>query len=152
MPKLDQSQWDRFKAIHRDFYDQVAGTEVIWKRLISNIDRWAEGETDTYEEITLKAIVAFNDFRTWPINMGTVSGTVDKENIYLLLNETYLDELGFLNDNRYFDFNPSLDRFMVNGQIFYPLGDTPVAQTFNSVGYFMIILSREPVETGASLR
>jgi hypothetical protein len=152
MTFLTTKQWTAFNRVHRQWFDDVAGSEIIWKKVITNVDRWGEGEAELYEEITLRAIISYNDFRTWPINIGNIEGTIDKESIYLLINKPYLDELGYINENGNFDIDPVLDRFLVNGQHYYPVGDTGVAQIYNTVGYFMIILSREPLNTGDPLR
>jgi len=152
MSFITQEQWSKFNQIQRQYYEDIAGISVIWRTVIKNVDRWAEGESEETVDIPVKAIVSFNDFRTWPTNRPTESGTLDKENLYLLLNKLYLGENSWLNNNGYFNFDPVMDRFIVDGILYKPDGDTQVSQIYDTVGYIMVILSREPTQTGFSSR
>lgn len=152
MSYITPAQWSNFSQIQRQYYEDIAGITIQWKRVVNNVDRWGEGEAEAFQDIPMKAIVAFNDFRTWPVNRPTASGTLDKENLYILLNKEYLSENGWLNDNGYFDLDPVLDRFIVDGILYKPDGDTQVAQVYSDVGLIMVILSREPTATGSSSR
>lgn len=149
---ITNADWDVFWDGHRAHFDAIAGMELTWKRVVANVDRYGEGEVEQFEEIPLKAIVAFNDFRNWPINVSTSSGVIDQENLYVLLNMDYLEELGYVSPEENFSFDPVLDSFKFHGITYYPQGDTPVAQIYDKAGYYMVILSRKPIKTGDDAR
>lgn len=145
---ITQADWGVFKAQQRQHFDAIAGTTVIWRKLVSNIDRYGEGTGKQFEDIPLQAIVAYNYFRSWPINTISPAGVGDMENFYILFNMDLLSELGYLSPNNNFDFDPVHDVFILNGITYYPQGDTPVGQIFSEAGLYMVILSREPINTG----
>lgn len=145
---MTNQDWENFRTVQRNYFDQVAGTEVIWRKLISNVDRYGEGEAVETTDITLKVITSYNFFRNWPINETTPSGVSDKENFYILINLEYLRDLGLLSPEENLDFDPVHDTFILGGITYYPQGDTPIGQVFASAGYYMVILSRKPISTG----
>lgn len=144
--------WSKFKSIHRTFFEGIAARPITWFRLKSNHDRWGEGESPQYEEIELKAVLGYNYFRTWPTNQFTETGALDKESMYVYINRQYLKELGYINKNGNFDMDPVHDKFLIDGIMYYPDGDSNIALAYDDPMYYMIILSREVVKTGKKAR
>jgi hypothetical protein len=143
-PSLEE--WQDFRSDLFDFAGNTAQQEVIWKRLVSRLQRFGE-DSPVYENITLKCLAAYNSFRVWPINRQSAFGTQDKEYLYILLNNDYLRALGLLNDQSIFTFNPFEDRFILNGIPHKVSGDTPAAQDLNSPIFTIIILERDLIQT-----
>jgi hypothetical protein len=151
MPILT-SPWKKHQALHRAYFEGTAGTEVIWRRLKKNYDRFGEGESRKYQEIKLKVIPGYNDFRTWPTTNFTEAGAVDKESMYLLINRDYLKELGYINSRGNLDFDPVYDKFVLHGLIYKADGDTNIAPSYDQSLYFLLILSRDLIKTGTPAR
>lgn len=143
---------ETFKTLHHDYLSDISDETVIWRRVISNVDRWGEGEAERFEEITLKAQVCFNSFKVWPSNYPEITGTNDGESLFILIEYQYLNSLGFISESGNFNFNPSLDRFIIKGLSYVPRGDSPIGAVKDQYISYMIILVREPINTGDSLR
>lgn len=149
---LTPSLWYKFKSTHLDFFKNIAGRDIVWRRLNLNLDRWGEGDQKKFVEIKLKAILGYNDFRTWPTNQSTATGILDKSSMYILLNREYLKSKGYINNNGNFDFDPINDRFIIDGIEYRPDGDTNIGLAYDDSLYYMIILSREVIKTGLNAR
>jgi len=144
--------WDKYKKAINAFSNTVSNEDIQWHRLISNVDRFGEGESEQTEIIPLKSLVAYNTFRTWPVDSRTPSGTIDKEYCHLYLNLAYLQENNWLTVNKQFDFNPGLDRFWLNGLEYKPAGDTGTSQANVDPLFQILILEREEYATGKDTR
>ena len=90
-----------------------------------------------------QALCYYNAFRNWPINKATVTGELDDENLSILVTKSYIEQLGHLTPEGYWDFNWSEDRFVINGITYKPSGDTQVAQAKDEALVFMVILKRD---------
>lgn len=82
-------------------------------------------------------------FRNWPINKATVSGELDDENLSILISKNYIEQIGYLNQEGYWNFNWSEDRFVINGIVYKPSGDTQVSQAKDEALVFLVILKRD---------
>lgn len=141
---IPDSVWAHYKNIVSDFIDNDAGKQpIVWKRYNSNILPYGEDSGETYDNIPLDVLVGYNSFRTWPINRATTSGELDSQNLAIWVSAKLLKSRGFLNSNGYWEFNRSLDRFIINGIEYKSSGDTQVAQAKDEALLFMVVLKRE---------
>jgi len=144
--------WDAYIKVINAFSDSVSEQPIVWRHVLANVDRWQEGMARQYEERDMITLVAYNTFRTWPVDIRTDTGIIDKEYCHLYLNLQYLKDNGWLTTHNVFDFNPDYDRFIVNGQVYKPAGDTGTAQANIAPVFHILILEREEIDTGAKAR
>lgn len=141
---VSNKAWDRYKKIIYGFLDTDAGRQTItWAKRVNQLLSHGEDETPRYYKIPIEALCFYNAFRNWPINRSTVSGEIDDENLSILVTKSYVEQLGYLNQDGYWEFNWSEDRFVINGIIYKPAGDTQVAQAKDEALVFMVILKRD---------
>lgn len=136
--------WNRYKKIITDFLDWDAGRQTItWAKYVNQYLNYAEDDSPRYYNIPLEALCYYNAFRNWPINKATVSGELDDENLSILISKNYIEQIGYLNQEGYWNFNWSEDRFVINGIVYKPSGDTQVSQAKDEALVFLIILKRD---------
>nr|DAJ84832.1 MAG TPA: hypothetical protein [Caudoviricetes sp.] len=136
--------WDHYKKIINDFIDVDAGKQLItWKRYINIPLPYGEDSGSKYEDISLNVLIGYNSFRTWPINQATVSGELDNQNMAIYVSARLIRELGYADQYGYWQFDRSLDRFIVNGIVYKSSGDTQVAQAKDDPLLFQVILKRD---------
>lgn len=137
--------WSKYKNIVQDFMDMDAGLqEVIWLKHIQYPLPFGEDDAEgNYIPITLKGLVNYNAFRTWPLNVGTLSGELDEVNCALLISTKQLRERDLLNAKGYWEVNGALDRFQINGELYISKGDTQVAQAKEEPIVFQVLLRRQ---------
>lgn len=141
---IPDSVWDNYKKIVNDFIDTDVGKQpILWKRYINQPLPYGEDSGKEYEDISLDVLVGYNSFRTWPINVNSISGELDNQNIAIWVSARLLREKGYLNQFGYWDFNRSQDRFVINGIVYKSSGDTQVSQAKDEALLFMVILKRE---------
>ena len=144
--------WPKFKDVINNLAHPLFNQkEVIWMRLIENVDYHGEGVSRKYNPIQLKVLIGFNDFRVWPMDKNTETGAVDVQNMYLLINKAYLEGLGYINENGYFAFNTQNDYFIVDGIEYTDSGDTDVSQAGVEAVLFYMILQRRSYVTGKTV-
>lgn len=146
MSYINQGTWNKYKNILREFHDDAMQEDIIWKRTFVRKGRF--NEDTRREEINLKGLVHYNYFRNWPINDINVTGEIDKESVLLYLNQDYLEELNYLDSNNQFNFNQGLDRFIIEGITYKPMGHSKAGQTKNDTVLVFIILQKEELNTG----
>lgn len=150
---LSDQDW----AAYRNLINSTQATrfqeEVTWLRTVTAVSRYGEDipNEDQYNEIQITGLIQYNTFRSWPLNQNTNSGEIDKESMVLFLNLKYLDDLGYLDSNKNFNFNRGLDRFRIKGVLYKPSADTDAAQAFNDPLLTMVVLKREEIESGDNL-
>ncbi len=149
---MSQGIWDAYINVINAYSDSVSEQEITWHHMISNIDRWQEGMEKEFENRSMTTLVAYNTFRTWPVDIRTDTGIIDKEYCHLYLNMKYLRDNNWLTPNGVFAFNPDFDRFTINGQIYKPAGDTGTAQANIAPVFQILILEREEAVTGVKAR
>lgn len=136
--------WKRYKSIIRQFMDIDAGRQTItWAKRIMQPMTHGEDYLPYYQNIQIEALCYYNSFRNWPINKETVTGELDDENLSIMITDSFLQSIGHLNSEGYWDFNWSEDRFIINGIIYKPSGDTQVAQAKDQALVFLVILKRD---------
>lgn len=136
--------WNRYKKIITDFLDWDAGRQTItWAKHVNQYLNHAEDDSPRYYNIPIEALCYYNAFRKWPINKATVSGELDDENFSILISKNYIEQIGYLNQEGYWNFNWSEDRFVINGIVYKPSGDTQVSQAKDEALVFLVILKRD---------
>lgn len=136
--------WDNYKKIITNFLDIDAGRQTItWAKAVDQLLSHGEDSTPKYYNIPIEALCYYNSFRNWPINKATISGELDDENLSILISKSYIEQIGYLTSEGYWDFNWSEDRFVINGIIYRPSGDTQVAQAKDEALVFLVILKRD---------
>ena len=142
--KVWNSSWDRYKHIITSFVNWDAGRQTItWAKNVNQQLSHAEDDIPKYFNIQIEALLSYNAFRNWPINKATPAGALDDENLSLLISKAYIESIGHLDKNGYWDFNWEQDRFLINGQIYKPSGDTEIAQAKDIPLLYMVILKRD---------
>lgn len=150
--KMTPAVWAKYKTAIDAYSQTVSSEDITWHRLSANVDRWMEGMEENFEIVNFVSLVAYNTFRTWPVDSRTETGIIDKEYCHLYLNLTYLEENGWLTADKQFDFNPGFDRFWINGLEYKPAGDTGAAQANINPLFQILILEREEFKTGDKQR
>lgn len=141
---VSDKDWDKYKNIITSFLDQDAGRQrMIWAKHVNQLLSHAEDSVPQFYKIEIEALCYYNAFRNWPINDVTTSGGLDQENLSIMVSKKYIEELGYLNENGYWDFNWVEDRFIINGLVYKPSGDTQVAQAKDEALVFLVILKRD---------
>lgn len=136
--------WDKYKAIINDFIDNDAGKQpFIWLRKISQLSAFGEDISNNYIPVKLNGLFQYNYIRTWPANRDSISGELEGENMVLYISVRLLKENGYTDPYGYPDINWSEDRFLIEGKVYKPDGDTKVAQANNEALLFFVILKRE---------
>src|SRR5699024_7697627 len=98
--------------------------------------------------ILLNVQLVYNYMRTWPITLHTETGELDKQSVQVFVNKQYLAANGHINTAGAFDYNPAMDRFIIDGLVYKAVGDTAVAQAGSSDILISFILKREETPTG----
>lgn len=143
MAFIKQSSWDKYKAIIDEWHEDVFQQEIVWKRNITNLNQYGEDNNVRYEDITLLGLIHYNEFRSWPINMYTDTGELDKQSVMVFFNIEYLKDLGYTNPYGVLQFDHGLDKFVINGVLYKSAGESQVAQAHNHPLLTFIILQRE---------
>lgn len=151
MSLIDSSIWHKYRQLINNASASFNNEDIIWHRLTIRLDRDGEdsgNSPNSYQEITLKSLIQYNVFRTWPIDRSTDTGLINNQSIMIIFNKDYLNELGYINQNNNFDLNPDADFFTLHGVDYKPMGDTPAAQADNDPLLIFIICERMRVASG----
>lgn len=141
---VPNKSWDKYKKVITTFIDQDAGRQtIIWAKNVDQLLTHGEDYIPKYYPIEIEALCYYNAFRNWPIDKSTIAGELDEESLSILISTEYVRKIGYLNKNGYWDFNWSMDRFVINGIVYKPSGDTQVAQAKDQALVFMVILKRD---------
>ena len=149
---LTAAQWQAFRDVVDLASESFNQDIVIWRRHTRGFQRYGEDiiDNENYTDINLNSLVAFNIFRLWPMAKETIGGALDGENIVLMLNKKYLEGLGYLNADGFFDMDPGKDKFLHRGIEYRPSGETEVAQAGDTALMFYVVLGREETKTGTA--
>lgn len=144
--------WDRYKQIIEDFIDEDAGKQnFLWLRKVNLPAPYGEDSTVDYTPISLAGLFHYNYVKTWPSARASTSGELENGNLVLYISARAIKEAGYLNQYGYWDFNWVEDRFILNGKVYKPGGDTQVAQAKDKALLFFLILQREDIEESEKL-
>lgn len=147
---INSAQWQVYKNVINKAHDSFNQDSITWHRHSRGLQRYGEDTkaNENYDHITLECLIGYNIFRTWPMTKETTSGALDGENIVLMLNKKYLEDLGYLNSNEFFGMDPGKDKFTHRGINYRAAGETEVAQAGDEPLMFYVVLKREETETG----
>lgn len=139
--------WDRYKKIINDFMDVDAGKQpFLWLNKINQPLPFGEDLGTVYTPYYLEGLFQYNYIKSWPTQPNTISGELDYSNIVLYISARLLRLNSLVNQYGYWDYNWADDRFIVNGKVYRPGGDTQVAQAKDEALLFFVILQREDPE------
>jgi|TARA_R110000803_G_scaffold206272_3_gene273445 hypothetical protein len=154
MGHLSAADWQHYKdainLAHSDFNQET----LTWKRAEVFMSRYGEDPTGagaSFVDVPLKVLIQSNYFRSWPVTKTSESGELDKESLVVILNYKYLQNSGYITPNKYFDFKPDLDRFVVKGREYKAFGDLDAAYANDEPLLFYLILKREQTHTGSPI-
>lgn len=151
---ISGADWAAFESlISDDVQDTFFQQKIIWRRATTMSDRYGEdNEALITSDIPLLCQLNYNYMRTWPITKTSEAGETDEQSIQIYFTKKYLRDLGYLNSNDYFIYNPGLDRFIIDGLIMKPMGDSSAAQAEDGALLISVIVVRQPPDTGGPLR
>lgn len=145
---MKPEDWNMHINAINSWHEDAFQEEIIWERAVTTRDYDGEDNNLRPESITLKGLVSYNFFRTWPIDQATDTGEIDKQSCLVMLNLKWLNEQGYLNEEKHLDYDPGHDKFIINGISHVPSGDSPISQAYDNPLLFFIILKREEIDTG----
>ena len=146
---LTPAQWQTYKDTVNGAADSFNQEVVVWHRLTKRLPRYGEDSSgETYQDISLNCLIAYNVFRTWPMSDETPAGLLDQESITMMLNRQYLINNGWVTAQGFFAMDAGKDEFTHMGVRYKPAGETPVSQAGDEPLHFYIILKREETITG----
>lgn len=149
MELINQAQWDMYKSVMRDAHDTFSQKTIVWKRKQSVLDRYQESnEENDMVDVELKVLLNYNYLRSWPVDMRTETGSLDRQSVQVLINKDYLRDAGYIGSNGYFIYNQNSDYFIIDGLKHKPSGDTPAGQMNTDDVFITIIVQRDETLTG----
>lgn len=148
MQLVSDAMWDIYKKTMMDIHDTFAKKEIIWVNNSRREDRFGEDKINEPNQIVLLGLYNSNYMRTWPVTTNTSSGEIDQQSAQIFFNKEYLQNIGYLNADGYFKYNPGLDRFIIDGLQYKAFGDTATAQMMDDDAWVTIIIKRDVAETG----
>lgn len=138
---VPKAEWEKYQQILEDFIEQDAGTQIFkWLRYVNVPLPFGEDQGEIYLPIELEGLFQYNYIKVWPTTVNTVSGALDTTSITLFVTKNQLREKGFMNADDYWNFNNVSDRFIVNGKVYKPSGDTQLSQVANNPILIFVIL------------
>jgi hypothetical protein len=145
---MSDKAWDKYKSLVTQFLDEESGMQpVIWAEHVKLPGKYGEDNNNYYYRRDIRALCYYNAFRNWPLNKSSVTGELDEENLSILISKKQVEELEALTPEGYFKFDWAMDRFIINGVVYRPSGDTQVAQAKDEALVFLIILKRDHIST-----
>lgn len=151
MAYVSDKAWERYKKIINNFIDTDAGKQrFIWLKKIEQLSAFGEDSNISYVPVSLEGLFHYNYIKTWGNNRlrDTVSGELQQDDQVLYISARQLEEKGYIDEYGYWKFNWAEDRFIVNGKVLQPVGDTQVAQAKDQALLFFVIMQRmSPEET-----
>ena len=147
MAHLTQADWDAHAAAINEFAEDAFQQLITWRTNITNLSEHGEDDVNRTRDITLKGLVLYNYFRSWPTNKPDVAGEIDNESVLIYFNSKYLADEGYINSDGQFDFQPVTDRFWVNGLQYKASGESQAAQSNDQPLLHFVIMKREELNS-----
>jgi len=144
------SLWDRFEqVINQTAFDLFFQKNITWHRLVKKLDPHGENyENVNYTAVTLKALIDPNVTRERPLQGFSITGQLDGQYCWLILNKKYLNDNGWLTNAGHFDYNLGKDYFEIDNIRYRAHSDSNASQTDSDNVLFYILLKREEYNTG----
>lgn len=148
---ISTTQWDNYKKVINKGSETFGQVVVTWKKSKGGLDRNGEdNSTERFDNISLTILAEYNKNRIWPTTFYTETGELDKESEVLLFNLKYLKDLGYVNNDGNFIFEPSTDRIVHKGVTYKCSGVTNLAQAADEDLLVQLILQREVIASQQS--
>ena len=145
--RVSDANWGRYKRIINDFIEVDSGKQpFLWLKKINQPLAFGEDSGIRYTPYQLDGLFQYNYIKTWPNNPNTITGELDYSNVVLYISARLLRLNDLVNQYGYWDFNWAEDRYILNGKVYRPCGDTQVAQAKDEALLLFIILEREDPE------
>lgn len=145
MTYVKQKSWKRYQKIINKFINNDAGKQpFMWLHKINQPSPFGEDSSPVYIPTLLEGLFHYNYIKTWANNRlrDTVSGELDTGDMVLYISADLLGKGGYLDKYGYWNFNWAEDRFIINGKVYQPGGDTQVAQANDTALLFFVVLQR----------
>lgn len=145
MTFVKDKSWERYKKIVNKFIDNDSGRQpFIWLHKVNQPSAYSEDGNVSYIPTVLEGLFQYNYIKTWVSNQqrNSISGELDNGDQVLYISANLLKKGNLLNNYGYWDFNWAEDRFIINGKVYQPGGDTQVAQAKDVPLLFFVILQR----------
>lgn len=145
MTYVKDKSWARYKAIVNNFINNDAGKQsFLWLHKIDQMPAFGEDRPVAYVPALLEGLFHYNYIKTWANNRqrDTDSGELNQGDQVLYISADLLRKGGYIDENNYWDFNWAEDRFIINGQVYQPGGDTQVAQAKEEALLYFIVMQR----------
>lgn len=145
MTYVKDKSWARYKTIVNNFINNDAGKQsFLWLHKIDQMPAFGEDRPVAYVPALLEGLFHYNYIKTWANNRqrDTDSGELNQGDQVLYISADLLRKGGYIDENNYWDFNWAEDRFIINGQVYQPGGDTQVAQAKEEALLYFIIMQR----------
>ena len=148
---ITDGQWANYRSIINNAHNYFNQDIITWVRHTHGLQRYGEDNKtiDQTVSISLRCLISYNVYRSWPMTKETEGGALDEESMLIMLNKDYLRGLGYINSNQNLDMDPGLDYFMHQGQKLRAAGETPAAQAKDDPLFIFIILKRMETLTGS---
>ena len=148
MKLMKEKDWEKYIKSINDWQEDAFQQTLLWKKFITFQNKHGEGNKAIFEDIELKGLFHYNYFRAWPVTQATTTGEIDKESCLLYLNKKYLKDNGYINNTETLNFDPAMDRFILDGITYKSSGESQAGQAYDSTLFYFLILKREENNTG----
>lgn len=140
---LSPAQWDKFNKAINLASDTFNNTSILWHRKVVQPFNYGE-ESRQYSSIVLRCLVDYNDTMRVPFDKISASGKLSDTYIAVFFNNQHLKDVGFLDINGIFVFNPGEDYFEFDGDTWVDSGNTPASPSDIHSLHTIMILVRKP--------
>lgn len=144
---MKPEDWQKYIDTMNAWQDDMFQQPITWNRYVVTRDLNGEGTNQRMIPTQIKGLVQYNYFRSWPITKIKDSGEIDKESLLVFLNIKYLADNGWANADGNLIFEPSYDRFIINGLTYKSMGESQTAQASNKPLFIFMVLKREELAT-----
>lgn len=152
LKRIPTKAWEKYSQIINEFMENDVGKQkILWLNRIDQMLPYGEDSGNEYDIKPIEGLISYNYIRAWPSHKNTVTGELDGVNEVLYISRDYLNNRGYLTQDGYWDFDWVQDRFIINGKVYIPAGDTEVAQASDKPLLFFLVLKRETPEKSREL-
>lgn len=145
MTYVKQKSWKRYQNIINKFINNDAGKQpFLWLHKVNQPSPFGEDSSPIYVPTLLEGLFHYNYIKTWANNRlrDTTSGELDMGDSVIYISADLLGKCGLLDQYGYWNFNWAEDRFILNGKVYQPGGDTQVAQAKDVPLLFFVVIQR----------
>lgn len=145
---MKPEDWELYVNTLNAWHSDVFQQPIIHKKFIIYRNTYGEDTDPVFEDNVIKGLVQYNYFRAWAVTQATTTGEIDKETCLVYFNKKYLEETGNLTSEGNLDFDPAMDRFILDGLVYKSSGESTAAQAYDKSVFYFIILKREETNSG----